>query len=89
MPSSPTLSEMMATTTAQAQHNVAWKAGVLGTLNVLMIVVAVRLIVLVAVAGGIGLTWLALQSPDPFRLGALMIYCSVVVVPTIWLAGRR
>lgn len=61
----------------------------MGALNVAVTVLSVRLVVLVAVAGGIGLTWLALQEPDPLRLGALAIYTVAVVIPCIWLAGRR
>ena len=52
----------------------AWRQGVLGALNLAVTILAVRLIVLVAVAGGIALTWLALQEPDPMRLGTLAIY---------------
>lgn len=60
----------------------------MGTLNVLCAVLAVRLILLVAVSGGVGLAWLSLQEPDPMRLGALAIYGVLVVVPLIWMAGR-
>lgn len=67
----------------------AWKAGVLGALNVLVVVIAVRLIVLVAVTGGIVLTATALNNPDPWRLGALAIYSIAVVIPVVWLASRR
>ena len=70
-------------------HRAAWRAGVMGALNVAVMILAVRLVVLVAVGGGIVLTWLALQEPDPMRLGALGIYAAVIVVPCIWLAGRR
>jgi hypothetical protein len=38
-----------------------------------------RLVLLVAVSGGIFLTWLALASPDPYRLGVLGIYTIFVV----------
>lgn len=67
----------------------AWKQGVMGALNVITTVLAVRLIVLVGVGGGIGLTFIALQQPDPWRLGALAIYGVLVMVPVVWLAGRR
>jgi hypothetical protein len=60
-----------------------------GVLNALAMILAARLIVLVAVAGGIWLTVIALSVPDPFRLGALAIYCTAVVIPVIWLASRR
>jgi len=67
----------------------AWKAGVLGALNVIVLVVAVRLTLLVGVSGAIALSYLTLQNPDPYRLGALAVYAAVVVVPLIWLASRR
>jgi hypothetical protein len=70
-------------------HRAAWKAGVIASINVLLLVLSARLIVLVCVAGGIALTWLALQSPDLYRLGALAIYCAFVVCPSIWLAHNR
>ena len=89
MPQLPTLSAMMVTTTQRENVQAAWKASVMGTLNVLMIVVAVRSIVLVAVGGGIALTWLALSNPDPLRLGALGIYAVGVAIPTVWLAARK
>lgn len=67
----------------------AWRQGVIGALNVLTAILAVRLTLLVAVSGAVWLTWLALQTPDPYRLGALGVYSAVVVVPLIWLAARR
>jgi uncharacterized membrane protein YhaH (DUF805 family) len=67
----------------------AWKAAVLGTLNVLVVVTAIRLITLTAVIGGIVLTAIALNSPDPWRVGVLAIYAIAVVVPVIWMASRR
>ena len=70
-------------------HRAAWKAGVLGTINVLIRVVSARAIVLVAVGGDIVLTSTALVSPDPWRLGALAIYSLAVVVPVVWLASRH
>ena len=74
---------------AEFVHRAAWKAAVLGTLNVLFLTISVRLTLLVAVSGAVWLTWLALQQPDPYRLGALGVYSAVVVVPLIWLAARR
>jgi hypothetical protein len=62
---------------------------VLGTLNVLVLLIAARLILLVGVCGAVALAYLTLQNPDPYRLGALGIYAGVVVVPLIWLAARR
>lgn len=60
----------------------------MGALNAFALVVGARAIVLVAVFGGIGLTWLALQNPDPYKLGALAIYTLAVLCPVVWLAGR-
>lgn len=102
---SPTLTQMISAATAPSSpftqpvqvdrqqqefiHRAAWKASVLGALNVLVQVVAVRVIVLVAVSGGIVLAALSLSSPDPWRLGVLAIYALAVVVPVVWLASRH
>ena len=67
----------------------AWKAGVIAAINVLTRVLAVRAILLVAIAGAIGLTWVCLVQPDPYRLVALAIYCGSAVVPMIITALRR
>lgn len=67
----------------------AWKHGMLGALNLVTAILAVRLTLLVAVCGAVWLTWLALQQPDPYRLGALGVYAGIVVVPMVWLASRR
>lgn len=75
--------------TAELQNRAAWKAGVLGALNVLVLVIAVRFILLIAVVGAIWLTVAAIAVPDPLKLAALGIYALVVVVPTVWLASRR
>jgi hypothetical protein len=66
----------------------AWKQGMLGAVSTLTAVLAQRLIVLVAVIGGIWLTFLALDHADAYRLGALAIYCLGVVGTSVWLAGR-
>jgi hypothetical protein len=62
---------------------------VLGALNVIVLVTAVRLILLVCVCGAIGLAYLALEAPDPYRLGMLAIYTLLVVGPMVWLSSRR
>lgn len=61
----------------------------LGALNVVTAVLAVRLILLVCVCGAIALAYLALMQPDPYRLGALAIYAVAVVLPLVWLSSRR
>jgi hypothetical protein len=70
-------------------HRAAWQAGVLGALNVITVVLAVRLTLLVSVCAAGGLAWLALEQPDPYRLGVLGVFAGIVVVPLIWLASRR
>jgi hypothetical protein len=81
----------MATTTIQTEyiHRASWKAGMLGALNVAVAILAVRLILLVGVIGAIGVAYLVLREPDPYRLAALGVYAGVVVVPLIWLTARR
>jgi hypothetical protein len=70
-------------------HRAAWKAGVMGALNVIVALIAVRLILLVSVSGAVALAYLALAQPDPYRLGALGVYGVLVVLPMVWLASRR
>lgn len=71
------------------QHRAAWKAGVLASINVLAIVLAVRFSLLVAIVGAIVLTFITIEAPDPWRLGALGVYTALVVLPATWLASRR
>lgn len=61
----------------------------IGAINAVAIILGLRLILLVGVAGAIVLTWLALQQPDPMRLIALAIYVIGVIPALTWLAGRR
>ena len=61
----------------------------IGAINVITVVLAVRLILLVGVGGAISLAYLTLQDPDPYRLGALGIYAGTVVLPLVWLARLR
>jgi hypothetical protein len=71
------------------QHRAAWKAAVLGSLNVLFVILAIRAILLIAVIGAIYLSVLATTSPDPWRLAAVAGYAIIVVVPLTWLAARK
>jgi hypothetical protein len=66
----------------------AYRAGVIGAMDALWSILSARMAVLVAIAGGIGLAWLCLSSPDPYRLGILGIYSALIVIPVIWLASR-
>ena len=62
----------------------------MGTLNVVIAVIAVRLILLLGVCGAAVLAWLVLTgAPDPFRVAVLAVYSGTVVLPLVWLASRR
>jgi hypothetical protein len=80
---------------AEYIHRAAWRAGLLGAINVLVAVVAVRLVLLVAVVGALVLarTALDVSSTAPiYQQAALVmlgVYCLTVVVPLVWLASRR
>lgn len=73
----------------------AWKQGVMGALNVLTLLLAVRLILFVAVVGAIVLAWTIvplLKPSDPVAVPALImlaIYGVLVVIPMVWLSSRR
>ena len=75
-------------TNQELVNRAAWRAGVIGAVNVVAKVLSARFVVLVAVLGGIGLTWTALEAPDPYRLAVLGVYALGVAVPTVWLASR-
>lgn len=68
-------------------HRAAWKAGMLGAVNVMAKVLAARLIVLVAIVGGIMLALPALSNPDWVRMAILGVYCLGVVFPAVALAA--
>jgi hypothetical protein len=77
-------------------HRAAWKAGVLGAVNVLVALVAVRLILLIAVIGAITLAWAVvpalIKATDPIAWPALImlvVYGFLVVIPLVWLSSRR
>ena len=77
---------------AEYVHRAAWKAGMLGSLNVLFAVIAARFILLIAVGGALMLAWETLQFPPSLAMPALAmlgVYCVLVVVPMIWLASRK
>ena len=75
--------------TGEYLHRAAWKAGVIGAFNTLAIILAIRLILLVAIVGAIALSVIAINAPDPYRLAALGIYSVVIVVPMVWLSSRK
>lgn len=86
-----TMATMATTTTPPPEyvHRAAWKAGVLGALNALSLILAVRLTLLCAVSGAFVLAYLAIQNATPYQSLVLVIYTAVVVVPLIWLAAHK
>jgi hypothetical protein len=78
--------------TGEYVHRAAWKAGVLGAVNLLAVVLAVRLVLLVAVIGALWLAKLALDVPVAMQMPALVmlgVYCATVVIPMVWLSSRK
>ena len=70
----------------------AWRSGVLGAVNVLLIVLAVRLVLLVAVIGALWLAKLAIEVPPSVQMPALVMlgtYCLTTVIPLVWLSSRK
>lgn len=66
----------------------AWRAGVLGAINVFALILSLRLILLISICGAIGLTWVN-SGTEPLRLAAVAGYCLLVVVPMVWLSARK
>jgi hypothetical protein len=105
LPDQPTLSSLIATAATTSTtpkpgvsretefvHRGAWKAGVMGALNLLAVVLAVRLVLLVAVIGALWLAKLALDVPVAMQMPALVmlgVYCATVVIPMVWLSSRK
>ena len=104
IPDQPTLSSLIATATTTATtppnaaisretvSRVAWQRGVMGALNLLAVVLAIRLVLLVAVIGALWLAKLALDVPAPLQIPALVmlgVYCATVVIPMVWLSSRK
>jgi hypothetical protein len=85
----PTTTAKTSSTPNEYVARAAWKAAVLGSLNVLFVILAVRAILLVAVVGAIYLTIIAATTPDPWRMAAVATYAVIVVVPLTWLASRK
>jgi hypothetical protein len=86
-PKAPTVSRE-----AEFVTRAAWRNGVMGALNLLAIVLAVRLVLLVAVLGALWLAKLALDVPAPVQQAALVmlgVYCVTVVLPMVWLSSRK
>ena len=70
----------------------AWRNGVMGALNLLAVVLAVRLVLLVAVLGALWLAKLAIEVPPSVQMPALVMlgtYCLTTVIPLVWLSSRK
>lgn len=67
----------------------AWRASVIGGLNIAALILGARLILLLATLGAFTLAWVAIQNPQLLQLGALAIYLLGVLAPLTWLASRR
>jgi hypothetical protein len=73
-------------------HRTVWKAGVMASLNVLFVILAVRAVLLVAVIGAFILARAALAAAPTVQQPALVmlaVYCVTVVMPMVWLSSRR
>lgn len=85
----PTPGTLPPETRIELQARAAWRAGVIGSLNVAAQILAARLILLLATMGAFGLTWVAIQTAQPLQLGAVALYLAGVILPLVWLSGRR
>lgn len=61
----------------------------IGALNVVVAILAVRVILLLAVLGAIFLAWLSLAAHDLVRVAVLALYTVTVLIPLVWLASQR
>jgi hypothetical protein len=64
----------------------------MGALNLLAVVLAVRLVLLVAVIGALWLAKLAIEVPPTVQMPALILlgtYCLTTVIPLVWLSSRK
>lgn len=67
----------------------AWRASVIGSLNVAAMILAARFILLLATLGAFVLAYIATQSAQPLQLVAVGIYLLGVVFPLTWLSSRQ
>jgi hypothetical protein len=88
MPTMPTMTPPRPMAPIQPLNFASYKAGFIGAMNAIAVVVAARMICGLAVCGAIALTYVALQNPDPYRIAILAIYAVGVVGSVVWLAGR-
>lgn len=67
----------------------AWRASVIGGLNIAALILGARLILLLATVGAFALAWVATREAQPVQLAAVAIYLVGVVLPLTWLASRK
>lgn len=67
----------------------AWRSGVIGSLNLIATILAVRGILLLATIGAFVLAYIATQQGQLTQLAAVAIYLVGVVLPLTWLSSRR
>lgn len=72
-------------TATQAQTVFARQAAISGVLQAMALVLAVRLMLLLVLAGAMALAIMAMNDPQPLKLGALGLYAVLVVLPVVWL----
>lgn len=70
-------------------HRSVWKAALLGNLNALALVLAARLIVLVAIGGAIALTWAALGHSDSLSTQVVLAVYTSCAVLVSWIVSRK
>lgn len=66
----------------------AWRASVIGSLNVAAMILGARFVLLLATLGAFALAWVATRDAQPLQLIAIAIYLVGVMVPLTWLASR-
>jgi len=71
----------------ELQDRKVWRAGVLKQFDIACKVLAARFIVMIALLGGIGLTFVTLHNPNQMQLYAMGIY-GLMVGACVWLASR-
>lgn len=88
---SPTLQppQMPQALTQELMERRAWRSSVIASLNVAATILAVRLILLLATLGAFALAYLAIQTAQLMQLGAVALYLAGVILPLVWLSGRR
>ena len=61
-----------------AMEKAAYRAAVIGAINVATRILAARFIVLVAVLGGIALSWNVLSDPNQLKIWVIAFYLGII-----------